>query len=355
MITVDLLSDIDDSLNIKCHKVEYAEQCNALMSKFKLKILTVNIRSLQCHINEFLVILDRINLDFDILVLTECWLRDSPMLPNIDGFNAYSSSKYINKSGGVVIYVKSCWNPLISEPNLSDANCLAVHIPGLATVLGVYRSPSFRNLDSFLNSLETVISDMPKSPCQILTGDININILEDSVGSDYLCVLAQLGYIQAVDKPTRNDACLDHFFVKTALIAESVVCNSVVADHNLVLLGVNQDLPGNREERKTRTHLDCSGIFGEVATLDWSPILVESSINYVNNFFSSIGEKLADVHLNNKKKSQNSLASKVKFQDSPRNSFFMSPITDYEVDSLIHGLKSNSAPVGREGEEFPND
>ncbi|KAL4713523.1 hypothetical protein ACJJTC_007761 [Scirpophaga incertulas] len=276
MAITDLLNDIDNSLNITCHKVDVAEQCKELITHFKLKILTLNIRSLNRNVNEFLVVFNRLNMDFDVLVFTECWICDDSVIANIDGYMAFPSTKFINQSGGVVIYVKECWNPIVSEPDLHDANCMLIHIPNCVTVLGIYRSPSFHNTSNFLVSLENIASAMPKSPNHVITGDININILNDSGGSEYLCLLANLGFIQAVDKPTRNSACLDHFFVKTVHHMESVVCSTSVSDHDIVLLGVEQNGPSKPMPKNSHLSIDFKALEKDLKNSNFSSVLNES-------------------------------------------------------------------------------
>lgn len=242
----DVINNIDQSFNIVCHKVENAEDCKNFISKYKFKILNFNIRSINFNFDSFVTLLERLNLDFDVIVTlnTERWIKVGSVIGQIDGFSSFSSTKYINKCGGVVIYVRGCWNPIVSEPDLQDAMCLQVHIPNLLSILGIYRSPSFKDTTNYINSLESVVKSMPKSPCNIISGDININILNTDVGSEYLSMMSELGFRTAVDKPTRKDlSCLDHFFTTLKEACESVVCSSAVTDHDLLILGIEPNKP----------------------------------------------------------------------------------------------------------------
>lgn len=288
MTSVEILNDIDNTLNIACHRVDMAEQCMSIISKFNIKILTYNIRSLNCNLDRFLVILRRLNMDMDIIVLTECWISAGSMIGTIDGYLSFSSSKFINQNGGVVVYVKECWSPIVNEPNLSEANCLLVHIPNHVTLLGIYRSPSFRSTDKFLISLEEVVGNMPKSPCRVIAGDININIINADSSSEYLCLLNQLGFSAAVDKPTRNDAILDHFFANTTAEIESIVCSSTVTDHCVLLLGIDMKTSIARRSKRSYKYLDYEAIGADLREMDWSTVISKSCPNEAVNEFSQI-------------------------------------------------------------------
>lgn len=159
MATIDLLDDLDNSLTFKCHTLSYPADCETILSKFKLKILNVNIRSINKNFSNFLVVLYRLAIEFDVIVLCECWIN-------------------INKSGGVVMYVNTKWSPVCSELEINDANCLLVEIPNSFKVLGLYRSPSFHNIDPFITSLDSAIESISTCPCLIFAGDININLLD---------------------------------------------------------------------------------------------------------------------------------------------------------------------------------
>lgn len=296
MESTQLINDLDNTFNTICHKVEVAEQCKDLISTFNIKILTYNIRSLRCNLDKFLVILKRMDLDLDIIVLTECWLGIDSVIGVIDGFVSFSTTKYINQSGGVVVYVKNRWNPIVYEPDLSDANCLLVHIPRCITLLGIYRSPSIRNTDNFLCSLDGIVNDLPNAASCIITGDININIIDPDTGSDYLCLLANLGFRVAVDKPTRGDACLDHFFVKTTNKIESIVCSSSVTDHDIILLGMDSKISTILRPNRYQLKYDIEAINKELHTLDWSPIMAINCPTEAANSFVSVLSQITNKY-----------------------------------------------------------
>lgn len=42
---------------------------------------------------------------FDVMVLTECWIQEDSIIPQINGYSAYRTHRFINRAGGVVVYV----------------------------------------------------------------------------------------------------------------------------------------------------------------------------------------------------------------------------------------------------------
>ncbi|KAL0851642.1 hypothetical protein ABMA28_007414 [Loxostege sticticalis] len=140
MDPVQFAQDIDDACNVECHALEYPELCkNVITDLFNFKILTFNIRSMNHNFDDFLITLGRLNIKFDILILTECWLDDNSNIDTLDGYNSYRTQKFINQAGGVVAFVKSELNPIVCEPDLDDANCLRIDIPNHLSILGIYR------------------------------------------------------------------------------------------------------------------------------------------------------------------------------------------------------------------------
>lgn len=71
-----------------------------------LKILHVNIRSINKNFNDLLVLLHRIKLYIDVVILTECWLSKAPHIPSLPGFDSFRTD-YNNQNDGVVAYIRN--------------------------------------------------------------------------------------------------------------------------------------------------------------------------------------------------------------------------------------------------------
>ena len=290
MATLELISDIDNSLSMECHNISEPERCGSIINKFPVKILHVNIRSMQRNFDSFLIILSRLGIVFDVIIMSECWIGPSSIIKQIDGYQSYCTEKYINRAGGVVAYVNEKWCPDVVEPDLDDANCLIVKVTGVFTVFGIYRSPSFVNAMPFLSALDCNLRSLSRCPCLVLVGDININIMESAIDDEctsiYLTLLSEHGLIPTIKIPTHNKTCIDHICVSVKASAESVVCPSDLTDHSIVMLGLTRST--KRPLRRTRLKIDLDGIKTELSNINWHISLNDEHLDDNVTKFSSL-------------------------------------------------------------------
>lgn len=84
-----------------------------------------------------------------------------------------------------------------------------------------------------------------KNEIEIITGDININILNNNDRSwfNYLNMLCEHGFLSCVNTPTREEAWLDHLFLKCPSLSTydvtSMVSYSKITDHSPTVLLFN--------------------------------------------------------------------------------------------------------------------
>ncbi|KAL4716108.1 hypothetical protein ACJJTC_013885 [Scirpophaga incertulas] len=303
MNNIDLANDIDSIPDIECFEIIEADSFNTIVtSSYNFKVLTVNIRSIYKNFDAFLVTLRRLNSTFDVLILTECRLNDTIMIEDIPGYNQYSTKNNFNQNGGVVTYVRSSlWPVVVTEPDFGEACCLLINVANKISILGIYRSPSFKNLDNYLNSLDKTLKALENRHCIIVAGDINIDILSPE-SNDYLCLNSEHGLEPAITKPTRLNACLDHIFIKTKGSAVGVVYDCDITDHKLAALGLNTfrvDSYQNACKVKTKTVVDNIGLCDFLASVDWYPVTTKSDVNEsVGAFLGIMGNA---IELNSRK------------------------------------------------------
>ncbi|KAL4719734.1 hypothetical protein ACJJTC_018939 [Scirpophaga incertulas] len=290
----DVQRDIDQILSIKCLTLERPEICPTFLNSASIKVLTFNIRSIQRNFNDFSLMLSRLNIEFDVLILTECWLTEFCIIPEIRGYNAYRTKNSINKCSGVIAYVKNIWSPLVQEPYCDECNYLAISM-GDIFILGVYRSPSFTNTDKFLSSLNHILGEHKNTKITIVAGDCNLNILEDKPSAsltDYTCLMAEHQLIPAITEPTRIKACLDHIYVKSKhSIPIGLVCRSSVTDHDICICGIKAQCRPQRRNNKQRRKINTADLIAELTAIDWSIVLeshdtttaVDSFLKLLNN------------------------------------------------------------------------
>jgi hypothetical protein len=177
----------------------------------------VNIRSLNCNLDKFLVFVSCFDVTIDVLVLTECWSSEARVPPAITDYKLYYTKIHLNKNDGVVAYVHSKHSVQTQEPLVSGGNCLMLEVNKTHTLICSYRPPCYPNPTEYIDSLDSILRNV-KTPNLIFTGDININILPGQItsqGSYYLTLMLYYGVLQGIDKPTAGPkSCIDHIMVK---------------------------------------------------------------------------------------------------------------------------------------------
>lgn len=204
-----------------------------------LTVISQNIRSVNKNIIDFKVTLNRSNLDFDLIVLSECWLKGCDAIPELDGYSTYYTKEHINQNSGVIAYVRTnLSNVSVHEPSLLEADCLVVRIDN-TTFICIYRSPSFHSADRFLQSLDNLLNDLKHTTNIIILGDINIDIsnnTNDAKADEYLDLLAMHHLIPGHTFPTRLEKCIDHCMVKTKTKVTTAICPTSTTDHSSLFL-----------------------------------------------------------------------------------------------------------------------
>lgn len=293
MDNIDHALKLDNILDITCHDVKSLEDCSLVIThKYNFKILTFNIRSIHKNFNSFLVALHRLSISFDVIILTECWLNTSTVIGKIPGYVSFCTQHNVNQNGGVVTFVRDCWNCTVSEMHLQEACGLAVKIPDNdMVILGVYRSPSFDNMTTFFTSLGNCLETFKNISNIILAGDININILPSEQSrhnpTEYLCMTVEYGLFPAITLPTRSSSCLDHIFIKSCLPALGAVCEVDITDHKFAILGLT-NRKGKNKPQRLRKKIDYDQVVNEIKHTDWSQVLSNNNVHEAAEIFMSI-------------------------------------------------------------------
>ncbi|XP_052738101.1 uncharacterized protein LOC128198177 [Bicyclus anynana] len=259
-------ADIDNTHFAQALMCKPEDSLAYIVPSNNLTILTQNIRSIYKNLDSFQVTLHSLNFDCDVLVMTECHLSENKPIPVLsDNYNTYYTKKCINQCDGVIFYVSKTLNYAISEPNISNASCLVLTLKD-TVVIGIYRSPSIRNTDDFISSLELQLQNYKQYENIIITGDINIDIKLNSADpncNNYLTTLAYHGLLPGHRLPTRDKMCYDHMMLKTSLPAKSLVLSNAPTDHSTVIINLMYK-PLYHNVVKTRASVDFDGASNEI-------------------------------------------------------------------------------------------
>lgn len=254
-----------------------------------LSLITQNIRSINANFSSFGTLLQRINVDTDVIILTECWLPCCSTVPHLPGY--YNSSTKLNKyqNDGVVVYVRESLSFTLEELQLQDANCIFIKIGDDTAIVAVYRSPAIKNKEPFLTSLNDTLSKLNTFKNIILAGDLNIAINCDKIdaaGESYLDMTAFQGLLPAHTLVTRDESgtCLDHILLRTKYPSMTMVVQSSVTDHKAILFYL--EIKSTRSYAVTSiTKIDSESLKKDLNNIDLSPINTknaEESLEYLN-------------------------------------------------------------------------
>lgn len=247
-----------------------------LTTKNHLKILTQNIRSITKNVSQFEVLLSRLQISCEILILTESWNSKATYIPCLKNYETHYTKNNRNQNDGIVAYTREGLSCSVAEIPLTDATCLVIQIDSDTVVIGIYRSPSFSNIDNFITSLDSLLNTYRNRNNVIIMGDLNIDVKlnnEDRNSTDYLNLLASHGFLPGHLYPTRENNCIDHAMVKTNFSTTTLVLQSLLTDHSPVLSCVTLQCPIKPLKQMTINKVNYEAILADLNSVNFSNIM----------------------------------------------------------------------------------
>lgn len=183
---------------------------------------------------------------FDVIVLSETWHSENDgstySIPKYDSFFNY---RKINQNDGVAIFTRSGLEARVTPISIPGGNASSISFTfarELHNVIAVYRPPS-QQISTFIAGLETYLDNLQQYDTLTITGDINIDIMDETPSTDthnYLNLLTSKGLLSAINAYTRIDngtkSCLDHFFTSDPTRATGHVLQTSITDHYMTVL-----------------------------------------------------------------------------------------------------------------------
>ena len=209
----------------------------------KLKILSINIRSMKKHFNELLILVSETNPD--LIAVIETFLNENEVnmfkIKNYKQFNFCRPAHLTG--GGITTYIREEFNtieyPIKCITDSIEYICLKIDTTHLQfNFLACYRL--HKSTNRFLEQFSDIIENNIKPNKSIIVGDININLLEkNNYSNKYLNILINNGYEQCIFGATRehfkgeklNVTCLDHCFIKNMKKIDSEIIKTKISDH----------------------------------------------------------------------------------------------------------------------------
>jgi len=228
----------------------------------------INIRSFYRNSNELFIFLSQLSVTPVVLIFTETWFTYDNVV-NIEGYAGYHTCRTNRRGGGVSVYVSSAlvsryisdWSDVVDscemcgvELNFNDQ---------LIRILGVYRPPD-RDVTSFSDCMERVLSNVRRSEYVFVVGDLNIDLLsDDDSGQGFVDVCHASSFLPLIDVPTHTsvtsrDTCLDHVWFNQLHDSVSAVFKVDITDHFPLLSTFSFN--GRKVSRTIKTFRDHSQI-----------------------------------------------------------------------------------------------
>ena len=299
------------------------DQFNQKVCKVKtniaLSIIHVNIQSLNSKSSALKQFLQILELDFDLVVLSEIWSNNIDCYQNIfPGYTLYYDLPILSSVGGVGIYIKSSItckirSDLLIKPTMSvrlENIWLEITKNNVKYIIGgIYRHPS-PNINDFNNLIEANLAQVAKNNVRcILVGDINIDFLkihENKSISAYVDNLLLYNCLPVILLPTRitrsSATVIDHinyYDAKSNQQKYNVMSGNIfadVSDHlpNFFLLINNKKQYdyANRPFVRLHTEKNKTKFTNSIQKISWKDVLYNSKdVNVCYDTFVDIVKK----------------------------------------------------------------
>ena len=296
----DLLTLVENYKEVQCCNCNTNNECKNLLieNNLGINILHLNIRSLNKHYDELILMLNSIETkNVDIIVLSETWQVSDIKNFGIPDYQIYYNNAYFNKNDGLIIYIKNNISPKIEYTKINEITFTRIEFQynkKTIGIIGVYRPPS-ANSYQFLDDLETLIKQNKKQSIEIIIGDININILDkqNNITQSYLNILSTHGYISCINKPTRTEnnsnTIIDHIFIKYNNYSvdkiKSIIYETTITDHYTIILNLNLDSKIKIENKSKNTYyiIDYKKLQELISQENWDDIYKNSNVEEITN------------------------------------------------------------------------
>ena len=269
------------------------------ISSSSLSTFHLNIRKIGLHGNELLAFLSILNLEFDVIILTEvgkgCEKFIESLLTSKD-YSPFYDLPLVNDYGGVAVFIKNELCPIeVRDFKMKNSckcsNCCYENVwvecikNGYKSIVGgIYRHPGGK-VSHFNNDLDMSLKMSSCYKTAIWGGDVNIDIMQQDINSvDYCSTLASHKLLPYITRPTRITyhcaTLIDHLFVRLDRIDRNVLTGnlfSTITDHlpNFAIIEIDKPDYSKVPKKKIR-------LFGEKNMLKFAGMVYDT--DWITNF-----------------------------------------------------------------------
>uniref|UniRef100_A0A146LRR3 Putative RNA-directed DNA polymerase from transposon BS n=1 Tax=Lygus hesperus TaxID=30085 RepID=A0A146LRR3_LYGHE len=304
-LSIELNMEIETEISEPGDTPLECQDINALnnFSASNFSVMTINIRSIQANWDELVCYLDQMTDKPKVIVLTEIWYSphcNYATAYRLPAYNLCVSTTTINKACGVIVYTAKDINiDLQEEWEVIGASVISTKFTLDShdfMLVCIYRS-HVATISEFNNDLKLKLQTSSHTGITIITGDINLNIMETNENveiAEYYDFLHELGYISWINVPTRGNNCLDHIMVKaprnTFTRSKSAILKISITDHFPIAFAIEAPSghTNNTAKNPTVKKLDVNKFKEIMKLVDWSPVYMIYDINQAFDTFLCI-------------------------------------------------------------------
>ncbi|XP_065664405.1 uncharacterized protein LOC136086066 [Hydra vulgaris] len=271
------------------------------MESDSFSILHVNIRSLQKNFDSLKQFLYKVNMNFQIICLSETWCDDKNIennynfhLPNYKVIHQIRTSGKVG--GGLCIFIKNSLlykvkSDLSSTTNDYESLCIELVNKTSKNIIihALYRPPS-GSIKVFEDHIRNVIkNNYIKKKTVYMVGDLNLNILDYDSNKNikqFFNVIFKNSYIPVINKPTRitnkSETSIDQIITNDFINIKikTGIFKTDISDHFPIIIVVQKYNKSDcQKNKKIKTR-----------------IINDSSVNHFHDLLSSV--KWNDLLLN---------------------------------------------------------
>jgi len=224
----EILKAVDFSYNTES---EFNNLYRSSLNSIELSVFHINIRSLNKNLRGLIELLQTLELDFDVLVLTEIWNYNLEFYTKIfKNYNFHYVTPHESNIDGVGILVKKNYTcneltdiriPSTNSTSKVESLWLEISCNRKKYIVGgIYRHPNQQSIKDFTIQLDKSLEYILKFhiPC-IIAGDLNVDISKYNTHSettDYVNNLLINDFIPMIIMPTRitikSATIIDHIY-----------------------------------------------------------------------------------------------------------------------------------------------
>ena len=248
VIDIDKMANFNNEIeNLVQKECECSDikSLNVYLKKHNGFILYVNTRSLNNNLEKLELLLNRLKRKPTVIVCTETSMFQHIGLYNLPGYNLRYNGSNINKSDGVILYIK---NDIKNTETFNIGGLSIIHTDILINnnetgrISATYRSHSIKKLE-FVNSIKKYINCSINIKNHMIIGDFNI----DNISHEFLNNFSEKEYLPCflgITRPANdgcNGTCIDNIFLKSNSVTPKAykLCTNEISDHYPLIVALD--------------------------------------------------------------------------------------------------------------------